>query len=380
MNALVSGVVVLFCIGTAHAGHMSLATDVDLLRPGLGADAGYLNFLGGAEYTGHTDRFETEDGGHDWADNWITVKHIVLDNLFGTPPSNADVARDMNFSRKVFAQAGIAVRREQTVSRMADDAGPIDGDNINRIVEDEIDVSSPNGDTINVYYWEDLQTRAGDPVLGLTSFAKFDGPPWIFLDSDSDNATHAHELGHMLHNGPAIHQEQPDDENHSNDPTNYIADGRIQDRPVVLTDVGPDNGDTGGTMVIEPSQIQVIHGNPGEDNPGFVKHANHVQTHGDRADFDWVSDQRILETVPEPTHGADLQPGPDYLVWAINPAQVGVSDHEGPASDEHEHAGGELALPGFAGDAMRSGRSTCSATSISMRTTRSPHGIGRWIT
>ncbi len=35
---------------------------------------------------------------------------------------------------------------------------------------------------------------------------------------------------------------------------------------------------------------------PGANNPGYVKHGEHVNTHGDRADFDWVSDQRIIES------------------------------------------------------------------------------------
>ena len=47
--------------------------------------------------------------------------------------------------------------------------------------------------------------------------------------------------------------------------------------------MGPKIGAIGNHDILTKEQIKAIHGNPGANNPGFVKHSNNITTHGDRA-------------------------------------------------------------------------------------------------
>ncbi len=155
------------------------------------------------------------------------------------------------------------------------------------------------------------------------------------------NNTSAHEIGHQLLNGNALWREDATP-SESSDITNLMFRtdaGSSQD----LDDVGQILSATvGGHDIIEhrkdganEEQIARIHGNKGANNPGFVKHANYHDTHGDRADFDWVSDHRLIETLMDGGNGADHNAGVDFLVWEIG--DIMPSQHKGPAQDDHDH-------------------------------------------
>jgi hypothetical protein len=101
------------------------------------------------------------------------------------------------------------------------------------------------------------------------------------------------------------------------------------------------------------AQIARLHENSGANNPKFINQANHHDTHGDRADFDWVSDHRLIQDIKKQgvdSHGADHGDGEDYLVWEINKGGVASGTHKGPSTDDHAHGDlGELDLGGFDG-------------------------------
>lgn len=337
--------------GTAHATH-STAGEVNTLRPSLGEGEGYLNFVSGAEYTGHTNGIETaRDGGQDFADNWITINNIVVTDSNGVAAGVGGLIDDLEFSRKVYAQAGIAVRLEGTAMiDMTDFAGigdsPFSDLELQAIRQDGSGRSA-NADTINIYH---VPTFDGaSPPNGITTAPKnavVTMAPGVFVRDGRATSTHPHEIGHMVLNGPVLHDEIPGNTSHSNDNTNFMY-VNSSNAPATLTDVGPKIGAIGNHSIIERAQIAAIHGNPGNGNPGYVKHSNNIATHGDRADFDWVTDQRIIETGGG-ANGADIEVGSDWLIWEINPGQVMPSGHSGPGGDGHFHKASALERPGYA--------------------------------
>jgi len=95
------------------------------------------------------------------------------------------------------------------------------------------------------------------------------------------------------------------------------------------------------------SQIEAVHRSPS------VQEDDNGRTHGDKADFDWVEDNGVLEQV---TTSGDNHPGVDFLLWEINPQAVDDSEHRHDgsnttsASDDtaHDHDGwGILELDAF---------------------------------
>ncbi len=97
-----------FALGVPlSADHIPTDRDIHVERPPVGPTEGYLHFRttnGGDEYTGHTDKT-----GRDFADNWITVQPVRLQDSRGVMPtmaSEAAINADFEFIRKIYAQAG----------------------------------------------------------------------------------------------------------------------------------------------------------------------------------------------------------------------------------------------------------------------------------
>ena len=330
---------------------------LDMLRTPINPLEGYLGFQTanhGAEYTGHTDA-----DGKDWSDNYFTIKPIIVTDAAGVAPANAGAAaidNDLDFTRKIYAQAGLSVRTEaQSAVSKAQFAGigtsPFDA--TERVdLADDGSGRSANADTINIYYVKEFTTASNGITRNAANAGA--GNPYTYLRDNRANNTHAHEIGHMVFNGPVVHMQDPGDAAHSTDITNlmFTTDAGTSGQ---LNDVGPKINTAGGNIgnhdILTGPQIEAIHGNPGANNPGYIKHGEHIATHGDRADFEWVTDHRTIESMGS-GNGADLRAGVDYLVWEIG--GVDMSTHTGPTTDAHAHGGlGELDLPAFAGNTFR---------------------------
>ena len=117
--------------------------------------------------------------------------------------------------------------------------------------------------------------------------------------------------GHLLLNGnAALEGGRPASE--SSDTTNLMFRAGTESASD-LDDVGQKLSATvGGHDIIEhrkdgakEAQIFRMHANGRGQQPGFVHHANNNATHGDMADFDWVSDHRLIETLEGGGNGAD---------------------------------------------------------------------------
>jgi hypothetical protein len=365
-------------MGTATANHIgNPANDINDVRNSLGPGEGYLNFSTaghGEEYTGHTDVT-----GRDFADNWITIRPIRLTDSAGVPPMQATVEfvdQDFDFMRKIYAQAGIGIRKLATVEQ----ALPVTWANFDEAEQIKVGnmFDNTNG-AINLFYARSL---AGTTANGISAGPEFVGAtlsgqqvtrPHSFVRDGRDFNTSAHEIGHQLLNGNALWMEDATP-SESADITNLMFRtnaGSSKD----LDDIGQMLSATvGGHDIIEHRvdattmgvQISRIHQNGGPRRvpppmpepagyppavPDFVYHANYHNTHGDRADFDWVTDQRLIETIAGGGNGADHNAGVDFLQWEINPGAVASSTHTGPSADNHLHGGlGELPLGTFQGD------------------------------
>lgn len=369
------GALVVVCCGVERAeAVLTSGKTVSVLRTSMGSGEGYLNFVGGAEYTGYTDDQETSrDGGRDIADNWFTVKNIVVESNNGAAPADAGtaaIANDYDFALKIYAQAGLAIRAEAPGEAQANSSPPYTDDEIFRDGNAIITLSrSENSDTINHYYITDYKDsiREGGALAPKTGSPT----PAATVRDNRSLTTVAHELGHMLFNGPVIHSEDPNEVVHSTDITNLMFFD-TSNAAQQLTDVGPVIGSIGGHEILTRDQIKAIHGNPGANNPEYVKHSNNSSIHGDRADFDWVSDHLIIQSIAGVSNGADINDGADFLVWEINAEEVMEDHHEppdpepcppGPGSGpfpcpgpgplvDHPHKAPDLDRSGYEGDSF----------------------------
>lgn len=330
---------------SGYADHIPKNKDVNSLRTKLDKKEGYLNFRTdghGEEYTGHTDKDR-----RDWADNWITVRPVRLKDSGGIAPTNAtdaNIASDFEFMRKIYAQAGMSVRMLPIVEQQLD----VTWANFTAAERRKAANAQNNTDgVVNLFY---AKSFSGNTSNGLSIMpSQVDGvnikSPYSFVRDGRDKNTSAHELGHQLLNSDALWREDATP-SESSDITNLMFRTNAGSAQT-LQQVGQKLSDkTGGHDIIEhrmdgakQAQIGRIHENGGARNgvPDFVQHKNYHDTHGDRADFDWVSDQRLIETIPNGGHGADHNPGVDFLTWEINPAAVGTSTHIGPDKDAHDH-------------------------------------------
>jgi len=335
------------------------------LRPSM-LNEGYLaysfnpetgNF--GEEYTGWIDiRHPANNGttntklGFDRSDRFVTIKTITTSDNMGIP-AHPQIARDFDFTNKIYAQAGVSViRTEQGTIALNGTAGspnvrwPInqdDQDNAMKALN-----RSPDTKTINDYY---VQQYDGSHPNGLTS------PPYGYggnaprndgsgIADAARSSTFAHELGHMLLNADSAFSSNNCPGNEASEsctPSNFMYRSGSD---FTLNDVSRTKG------VMEGAQIDRIFEDGGANNPGFVR-KDHHDAAGDHIDWDFVANQVNLE---ERLHGADNHNVYDSLFWGIGPTvdPVHIST-DGTFSDIHQHTGLGVfpATPDFSGQTFR---------------------------
>ncbi|MDC0935735.1 PEP-CTERM sorting domain-containing protein [Pirellulales bacterium] len=336
------------------ADHIAKNMDLQILRTPLGDGQGYLNFAefsNGAEYTGFTNGNETfRDGGQDISDNSFTTKVIIVTDANGDTTSTASGVQfedDTEFTRKVWAQAGLSMNIEGVTNVNSSDFSgigtfPIDASDRFLLAENGAGRSA-NAKTMHLYY---AKSFAKPGTLGTTRNAATGGPRYIFLQDGRDSTTAAHEIGHMLFNGSAVHMPVANDIAHSSGLLNLMfpsSDAGISSLP----DIGPQIGIAdGGHAKLEPSQIQAVHGNTGANNPGFVSHGDNSASAGDMADFNWVADHELIERISGDSNSADLRDrGQDFLIWEINAARVMTGTDRG-------HKAGKLDAQAYDGSSF----------------------------
>lgn len=342
---------------------------------------GYLAYLPnplsnayGEEYSGWIDvRHPAMDGtqdtmlGFDRSDHFVKLKTITVtaNNAMGVAtPAVPDILRDFDFSNKIYAQAGLSlIRSERDDLTLA----PLDASRVYTWPldqgggDDEMkSLKRSNSDqTINAYY---IQKYDGSMPNGLTSTPSVYGGKMPRNDGSgiADQAvksTFAHEIGHMLLNGNALHMEcaaLPADAGPSEscDPANFM----------YKTGSDPNFSDIGRTKgKIEAIQIDRIFANGGANNPGFVQKPDNSHAAGDRVDWDFVADQLNLEGR---ANGADNHNNgagnhQEDLFWKIGttvePVHISTNT-DGTFFDKHVHTGlGQFpTTPDFAGQSFRS--------------------------
>jgi hypothetical protein len=303
---------------------------------------GYLQhqenpFVGrfGDEVTGWVDvRHPVMDGTtnsfqpYDRSNHFVNVRTTVV--AAEKQSGGADVAaapdqpRDLHRSNKIYAQAGVSVIRKETGAINLDGNGgrPDVQWPINQAAEDDaMKGLSRSGDarTINTYY---VQKYDGSAPNGLTSgpagYAASNNDGSGIADSAQDS-TYAHEIGHMILNGPAVHSECPTP-SESCDTTNWMYQSGSD---YAFNQIEKNKGR------IESSQIDRLYENFGTNGRDFVQKSTGHENYGNRVDWDFVTDDIDLEGKD---NGADDHKGIDSLYFApgttVDIAQPG-HDHTG---------------------------------------------------
>jgi hypothetical protein len=409
--AIFGGMLCLIIAEAAYATHIPTGTDRSFLRPPMPLE-GYLHFDhsaatglpdgGGEERTGWTDiRHPALDGtldtrrGYDWSDNQVVV---LTHNVRVDPPAGAagDTTvtaalrrQDFDVTNAAYAQAGITVRQEANNTILGNDIVA----NARRDVEPSLSTlfgnnRSANARTINEYYVDNIPLdfegyalppnyaanggAAGLPNVYNNGFAVPDttrnianpNPPPAILPN-SGSATFPHELGHFLLDdnrfttGNTFHSRRGDDLMLASpldpDPAAY----KIEAEMFGLREPGQHVGNI-GTHTHLTENVTNLAGGPAMTQTEamyrspFVQRDDNGLLHGDRAEFDWVEDNKALETA---TTRGDNHPGVDLLMWEIGPITTTDHQHNGGRVDvafDHMHDGwGTLPLDRFAGDFFR---------------------------
>ncbi len=343
-----------------------------VLAAGLPADGAIVaeRFAGlrvpmpGEGYIGYRSNPATGQFGHEWA-GWVDVRHPAMNgttqtfdpfdrstrqvNMRTTTVSDnlgvaamPNVARDFDNTNKAYAQMGISVVRSETGTLALDGAGgapntawPLDQD----AGDDGMKERSRSADakTVNSYY---VQQYAADAPNGLASQShNFGGvvprKDGFGVANAAVSSTYAHELGHMLLNGPALS---------GNDSPNGL-ESENADNLMFKTGQTFAFSAIGKTKAkVTDAQIDRIFANGGANNPGFVQKNPDRPAFADRVDWDFVTDHARLETR---ANGADAYAGAESLYWETDSATV-ASSHADP---DHDHTGlGEfMATPDFTG-------------------------------
>ena len=317
-------------------------------------DPGYLEYKVnpaagrfGEEWTGWIDvRHPAMDGTEqtfdpfDRSNRFVNVHNkIVTDGSTPRQTATPDLIRDYDFGNKIYAQAGISVvsTGNQAVTQ-GDVTFPLDFDERTKVLSN----NRVGGKTVNDYYiagFSDITANAltRQPATSPTTHGT--------LISTAVSSTFAHELGHMLLNGNALHDEcaaPPADAGPSEscDTRNWMFKSGST---FTFAEVTKTKGR------IEDVQIDRLFANGGANNPGFVQGiAENALFHryGNAVDWDFVTDHTNLE---DRANGADSHVGTDSLYWEIgNP--VPPANHDG-----HKHTGlGEFdPLGAFTGRSFR---------------------------
>ncbi|MFN0012068.1 MAG: hypothetical protein ACKVS8_10535 [Phycisphaerales bacterium] len=318
----------------------------------------------GEGYIGYRSNPATAQFGHEWT-GWVDVRHPAMNGVTQTfdpfdrstrqvdvrtttVADNAGVAatpnvdRDFDNTNKAYAQMGISVIRSETGTLALNGAGgapntawPLDQDAGDDGMKERS--RSAQAKTVNSYY---VQQYGGDAPNGLASQShNFGGAvprkDGFGVANAAVSSTFAHELGHMLLNGPAL----------SGNDTGNGLESENNDNLMFKTGQTFAFSAIGKTRAkVTDAQIDRIFSNGGANNPGFVQNNGERPAWGDRVDWDFVTDHARLETR---ANGADDHAGVDSLYWETNTPTV-ASSHAGPAHD-HTGLGEFMPTPDFAG-------------------------------
>jgi|CXWL01.1.fsa_nt_gi hypothetical protein len=388
--------------------------DIDSVRSGL-QNQGYLSFHRsfeplGEERTGWTDvrhpayfaggvavpNMLVKDNriGYDRSDKSISVQNVIVRDKRGVD-TNPNIARDYNFANAAYSQIGISVINAGNVVGVYNNVDfAIDGP-ANVATSEDVLIRAANraaDPIVNNYYIQSFSdgTRGWGPGPQFVApqAAVNGGQGWAgrsgIVVSDAANSvndTFAHELGHFVIDD---HGFNGGDRFHSTANTELMASGGLPRLIPALTPKSPINdapkqvgrpiGALGGRSRFDVNSVckWTINAGAGACNPApfninqpnsiYAPEFNGVSyvqvTHnlsaGDRADFDWVEDNTILEqfgNVPntDPAYGrTDNHPGPgDFMVW-----EIGATAASNQAGHDHG-AWGTLNLPDFAGQTFR---------------------------
>jgi len=354
----------------ARAGHIDVSLDRAGLRTKIATNEGYLNYPAGnnprgEERTGWTDirhpalrGIPDEKKGFDRSDHRVDVANVqVKGSNFDARP---DIARDFDFANEIYAQGGLFIRESEPLKFQNNPAvsAPLSDRERSLIQQDN---RSGNSRTVNNYY-------AGAIAGGLLGITRTPGDSATTSGTMVNPAlaaadTFAHELGHFLldqhvTSGAITSSHHPSTTNlmfrNTNNPSAATKEsggapsepGRPNGNGRAVSIGGKDILTTGvsnrnpgvrldGTGP-EISQIEAIYASR------YIKSSNHAGSFADRADFDWVEDNRNLSGIP----GADDHPlrGDDPLVWD-NQGIVPPTNH---VALDHDHFNwGELNLNAY---------------------------------
>ena len=337
----------------------------------LPADAGYLAFSPaaitdeisrlGEEWTGWVDiKHPALDGttdtmlGYDRSDHAVTLRALVVtDDTTPTPQTaTPDIPRDLHFSNKVFAQAGVSVMLDSPATgiTVSDVTFPLSNSKTKFVELDTVFVDpnrSPVATVINVFYGQNLDddpdttntdesTVSGATIRPSSSTSTNDG---TFMADTSGNSTLSHELAHsLLNQGNDDHPQRGNSD--ADNPTNVLSSLTTRTEPLAvdpLLDANYDFDMIGFRRgVLTPDQIRTLDSQPGPK--AFVNFDDGSSGYGHQVDWDFVVDHKGLEAGT--TH-ADNHPGSDPLVWERSASISHTPDnsHESTGLGTFSHPG-----------------------------------------
>lgn len=407
----------LLCLpAVAAAAPIGIHLDRAMLRPAMPQE-GYLHFIdGGEERTGWTDVrnpafYDGSDRasgavnatrdprgiGYDRSDFQVSVANVIATD--GSAPRQAatpNIERDYNYANQAYARLGVSVLSRGNRDATYDSVTfPLTGAEANLV----LDTNRSAFPVINNYYVGGIED-----AYGLTRSPEDRANHGVLIADNPRNDTFAHELGHFLLDDKwfAADGKVPATADfHSLPATDLMATGANNRRDIPNADVkstvtgatnrpnsapsqpgqplgaiggknlfdaevgvhfsSPPDPTTGKTIeLVNPdrAQIDAIFGDDSKGNQ-WVRRTDNGASFGDRADFNWVEDNILLEFAANragSNRRMDNHPGFDSLAWEINAAAVGGPLAEAAPTDNlgHDHGDwGELALSGFDGGFFR---------------------------
>lgn len=406
----------LLCLpAVAAAAPIDINLDRAMFRPAMPQE-GYLHFRdGGEERSGWTDVrnpafYDGSDGastavnatrdrrgiGYDRSDFQVSVANVIAtDRSAPRQTATPNIERDYNYANQAYGRLGVSVLSRGNRDATYDNVTfPLDGAEANRV----LDANRSALPVINNYYVGGIVD-----AFGLTRSPEDRANHGVLIGDNPRNDTFAHELGHFLlddkwfavdGNVPAtagVHSLRDTDlmatgaanfrrtpnanvkstvTNATNRPNSApsqpgqplgaIGGMNLFDAEVGVHFKGPPDPAGNTIELVNPdrAQIDAIFGDDSKGNQ-WVRRAENGATFGDRADFNWVEDNILLEFAADKAGSnrrMDNHPGFDRLTWEINAAAVGGPLAEAAPTDNlgHDHGDwGELALPGFDGGFFR---------------------------
>lgn len=250
----------------------------------------------GEELTGWIDvRHPLQDGTtnvfepYDRSNHYINEHSILVSDSTGAAAA-PDMLRDWDRSSKIYAQAGISTPRISSGSA-ALGVTWANFDATQRLnLANAGTGRAADATTLNMYYAKNFggNTSNGLSIQPLQTNGTSVLNPYSYVRDGSADSTQPHEAGHQLLNGNALFNEVPGSETESSDTKNWMHEFGVS---YSYQEIGRNNGR------IENVQKTRLYANGGANNPGFVQRRLNLENYGDRVDWNFVQDDRTLETV-----------------------------------------------------------------------------------